>query len=701
MRRANSCSVLAEENEPNHWKAPALSPLQHMPLGVAFCERQMGVFRGRDSATVRALLADAVLGPQPAGQTKYIMPGMAPEDAHAETKKISSGFGESVQSPRSYSTEFGSGSDSSDETELVVPNIGERSPTSTAVRRAREVALNKRLSLDEIYRIIELLFRHAGLDDSSSPEEVVEALGEDGLELLLRFYTSVTEYYLKQRTESSLDRSERLQQAMRELEARLRREHAEDDSLESKNISENLSGALHARGGKTEFQSQKLVAASGPQSPAFNERAVKRQRTDAEGQLSLSASDSSEEYALQPSLKYKADTEIAMSRIFALGSVVPPRNPHIKPDDPYQGPPVITMTGFGELGRWGNQILQYAFLRVYASKCGAQIQVPEWVGKAIFGLQDSPVERAFPAVVEHAGAKANSTFTNQFLDYIRESNVGREVPEVRESDLAPDVQPVFVNRDFWGWFQWHTSHYRPYRDLLRQAFNVVPELASHLDCTIARTLRKSSKRGPVTLVGLHLRLGDYKNIAASSFGYCAPTSWYLEWLQEIWPTLNNPVLFVASDDIDAVLRDFRDYHPVTCDMLGIEMPSAWKGMGAGFFPDWYVLTQCDVLAISNSTFSFTACMFNQQDDGVLGGKPRFYRAHYSQRMVPFDPWDAEPVLHRDGGTWGALQLLYQTQGTRGLVRNVLYEMPYYRLRDVIMKTVLRARALRKRVTAAA
>jgi hypothetical protein len=701
MRRANSCSVLTEKDEPSHWKAPALSPLQHMPLGVAFCERQTGVLRSQDSATVRALLADTVLGTKVTSQPKFMMPGMASADPSAGSKKLAQLGDEGFARSRSASSEELSRSDSGEENELAVPNMDDHCSTSAVVRRAREFAQKKHLTLDEIYRIIELLFRHAGLGDSSSPDEVVEALGEDGLELLLRFYTSATEYYLKQRIESGLGRSERLKRAMREWEVHLH----EEDSTE--NVSDKEIGQTVGKHGidipqERAFteQSEKIPSLEGLQQEVTEPHA-KRQRTESEGMSACSSGESSEELDPPMTLKYKADTEIAVSRIFALGSVVPPRNPLIKPDDPYDGPPVVTMTGFGELGRWGNQILQYAFLRIYASKCNAGIQVPDWVGKAIFGLKDQPVERAFPAVVEYAEAKANSTFTSQFLDYIRASNAGAPVPEVKESDLAPGAEPRFVNRDFWGWFQWHTSVYRPYRELLRQTFTVVPELAAHLDNVIVRTLRKTGRRGPVTLVGLHLRLGDYKNIAASSFGYCAPTAWYLEWLEQIWPTLSNPVLFVASDDIDAVLRDFREFNPVTCDMLGIEMPPAWQGLGAGFFPDWYVLTQCDVLAISNSTFSFTACMFNQRDGSAVGGRPRFYRAHYSQRMIPFDPWDAEPILHRPGGTWDTLQLLYQTQGTRGLVRNVLYELPYYRLRDVIIRTVLRARALRKRVTASA
>jgi hypothetical protein len=95
-----------------------------------------------------------------------------------------------------------------------------------------------------------------------------------------------------------------------------------------------------------------------------------------------------------------------------------------------------------------------------------------------------------------------------------------------------------------------------------------------------------------------------------------------------------------------------------------------------------------VTAISNSTFSFSACMVNTHPNAL------FYRAHYVNRMVPFDPWNSEPIIHRDmsgGGisnALGTLQVVYNTQGTRAVMRNVLYELPYYGLRAAIMKAVL-------------
>lgn len=401
---------------------------------------------------------------------------------------------------------------------------------------------------------------------------------------------------------------------------------------------------------------------------------------------------------------YKAETEIAISRIFQLGNTAAVADPTIPAHTPYDGPSLLTMTAFGELGRFGNQMLQYMFLRAYAKRHGiSHIQTPPWVGASLFGLNDATVQRALPPVVEYRNTLANSTFTTDLIDYVKRANprfnVNELVPDSLDMGIVPDHQRV-KNVDVWGWFQWHTSCYAPYKQLIHSIFTPVPELKSHMENVFDRELRF---RGGVrrTVVGLHLRFGDYKNIAASSFGYCAPTSWYLNWLQKIWPTLDNPLLFVASDDINAVLRDFAEYNPLTADTVGMGMPDHMKTLKAGFFPDWFGLTQCDVLAISNSTFSFSACMMNRQPNA------RFFRAHYRGVMEPIDPWNADPIVHRDTNKAGllaaleTLQVVYNTQGTRGVAKNLLYELPYYGLRSAIMKAVLWKQARSKLSTVSA
>jgi len=131
-----------------------------------------------------------------------------------------------------------------------------------------------------------------------------------------------------------------------------------------------------------------------------------------------------------------------------------------------------------------------------------------------------------------------------------------------------------------------------------------------------------------TVVGLHLRRGDY----GYGIFFVAPSEWYQAWLKEIWGTLEDPVLFIASDEPEKVLVDFAEYNPVTVQDLGLEMPEA------PYYPDFWMLSQCDHVAISNSSFSFAPCMLNER------GKT-FMRPHLpSEKLVSFDPWEAEPLF---------------------------------------------------------
>lgn len=396
-----------------------------------------------------------------------------------------------------------------------------------------------------------------------------------------------------------------------------------------------------------------------------------------------------------PRTAYKSETEIAISRIFDLGKVANVQDPSISATAPYVGPSVVSMSGFGELGRWGNQVLQYLFLKCYAARHNIEeIQTPGWVGASLFGLKDRPVQRALPPVIEFRETMANSTFTTDLLDYVCASNPEMEVAELSPAVLGEDVKDAPRNVDIWGWYQWHTKHFAEFKPLIQDTFQAVPEIHEEMAQSFDKNIRHRGGKKR-TVVGLHMRLGDYKNIAASSFGYCAPSEWYLSWLQRIWPTLENPVLFVASDDSASVLRDFAEFDPVTAESAGVEMPSTAADLKAGFFPDWFCLTQCDVLAISNSTFSFSACLMNRRE------KARFFRAHYHGVMEEMNPWNAEPIVHRDmnkiglSGMVETLQIVYNTQGSVALAKNLFYELPYYGLRSAIMKAVLWRQAANK------
>ena len=147
-----------------------------------------------------------------------------------------------------------------------------------------------------------------------------------------------------------------------------------------------------------------------------------------------------------------------------------------------------------------------------------------------------------------------------------------------------------------------------------------------LDEALAR-LRAGGK----TLVAIHLRRGDFSGGATF---WPAPEAWYLRWLKEVWSTLANPVLYVATDDPKNVLPQFAAYQPLTTGDLNMMVN------GAEYYSDFYVLSQCDVLGISNSTFSFAAAMMNTTATLFVRPEP------VAERMIEFDPWTSEVQLKK-------------------------------------------------------
>ena len=70
---------------------------------------------------------------------------------------------------------------------------------------------------------------------------------------------------------------------------------------------------------------------------------------------------------------------------------------------------LITMSTFGTNGRFGNQIFQYAFLKIYAKEHDLQVQIPRWpIGEYLFGHQDPEISQILPQIRESSQEIAES-----------------------------------------------------------------------------------------------------------------------------------------------------------------------------------------------------------------------------------------------------------------------------------------------------
>ncbi|MFC5355471.1 alpha-1,2-fucosyltransferase, partial [Azospirillum himalayense] len=272
----------------------------------------------------------------------------------------------------------------------------------------------------------------------------------------------------------------------------------------------------------------------------------------------------------------------------AVGDAPPPRQP--------SGKRRLSVSTLGHAGRFGNQLLQYGCLRVCAERNGMELETPEWIGRHLYGLDDPLPGPPLPSLHEEdCGVPA-------LLD-------GRTLSGAGGHDVV-------------GYFCGDTTPLAPHRARFRALFTPVGAVAERA----AAALDGVRARGR-TLVAIHLRRGDF---GRNDRFWIAPEAWYLDWLAELWPSLDQPVLYLATDAPELADR-FARYRPVLAEDLGAPLP------GVEFFTDHWILSRADHVAVSNSSFSVTAALLNPALRAAL--RPDRERA----RLVPFDPWNG-PVL---------------------------------------------------------
>eukprot|EP00162_Nutomonas_longa_P011954 comp20831_c0_seq1/m.43138 comp20831_c0_seq1/g.43138 ORF comp20831_c0_seq1/g.43138 comp20831_c0_seq1/m.43138 type:complete len:387 (+) comp20831_c0_seq1:182-1342(+) len=375
---------------------------------------------------------------------------------------------------------------------------------------------------------------------------------------------------------------------------------------------------------------------------------------------------------------YSGETEIDMGRIFQIGKdVKKSNNSDISPSQAERR--VVSVSSLGKLGRFGNQIFQYSFVKQVGRVNNASVVVPSWIGAFLFENADEISEEiSARKAMEKDTSQANSIFDDLVLQQIKDSNNGTAIPVAGPQDLTEKNEKL-VGTDIWGWFQINMSAY-PDKENWRSLFRPRKHLKEKMDEAMAKLREKGN-----TVIGVHIRRGDYTSIAMTSFGYSVPTAWYITWLNSIWHTLDKPVLFVATDDpTGAVVRDFDQFHPETLATLGATMPEDMRHLKADFYPDFYILSQCDMLAISNSTFSFAAALMNERPNTV------FLRPHADLGLIAFDPWTSQPILHRDmnkdvlSNLRDTVMLVHKTEGLSGCMRLFVKEFPLYLVRKAIL-----------------
>jgi len=187
---------------------------------------------------------------------------------------------------------------------------------------------------------------------------------------------------------------------------------------------------------------------------------------------------------------------------------------------------------------------------------------------------------------------------------------GQELFGLNDPPVRPGVKDIGTNFPYdSGWYD---------KDLFQSVLHMVPNAA------LDRVIEHAKQDGPV--VGVHLRRGDYGTFKRRSARWCfrAPTEWYVQWLDANLHRMDGtPTVLIASDDPTEQIPTYQTF----------------KTDGT-VLSDFYALTKCDYLLISNSTFSFAASML--ASDCQECWRPRLSL----KKLVKYDPWDS-PVVFKD------------------------------------------------------
>jgi FkbM family methyltransferase len=259
------------------------------------------------------------------------------------------------------------------------------------------------------------------------------------------------------------------------------------------------------------------------------------------------------------------------------------------------GKPRVTMSGLGEVGRFGNQLLQYAYLRLYAEAAGCDIETNDWIGRDLFGLSDPFISKVLPRLEEKSFDSAGA--------------------------IAPGARPR-TDVDLAGYFAFATNKYAHRKERFRELFQLQGPARAAVDKAwheIAGDRR--------SVIAIHVRRSD--------FGYgrfwIAPLEWYHVWLGRNWSRWHNPVLYIATDD-PSIVTAFGQYSTLSAE----NFPAFPRDLA--FVLDFFVMARANTLAIANSTFSFVAAMLNAQAEG-------FWRPDAARReLTNFEPWASMPLL---------------------------------------------------------
>jgi len=300
----------------------------------------------------------------------------------------------------------------------------------------------------------------------------------------------------------------------------------------------------------------------------------------------------------------------------------------------------VTCSNLGTVGWLGNQFYRYLALIYLSEKHNQKIQTSEWLGEQIFNLScKRPDKNLTYKTVNEEGDK----HSKELYKPDRSKVLALE-------DFKNNNYDVLTHNNAF----YHTSYLQEYKDVILQKLQFNKEVQTKLVPQIHEFL--DLKEGE-EFIAVHARmtLGGYCN------KWKFPFEWYRRKLNEILKEKGEKVkkIIICSDNPAHVIKGLSEFnminvnHHIKYELLPCETakdvakPGDLGGTGCfNFTPDFVMMTLCDELLTSDSTFTYAAAMLNRKPHA------RYYKSSLrDQQLVQYDPWNSH-LLNFRTHQWG-------------------------------------------------
>ncbi len=287
--------------------------------------------------------------------------------------------------------------------------------------------------------------------------------------------------------------------------------------------------------------------------------------------------------------------------------------------------------GLGVTGRLGNQIIQYCIIRHLEKTHGISIYHSRWIGETFFQLDK------VPDAVDHLVIKEISVDDDSFrydkILKLKNECMPEEIKPCKHTFIKNGTSEIFLSKGFdiqnkvlFHYPRVNLSLLKSSESFLRSILQFKPALQNIAYQTKHRVF------GNNKLVVIHVRKGDFNLMVNPYFMFI--TRLYTDWISNNLD--GSKKLYVCGQPSQRIKKKFAKFRPVYFEDILNQNPSIQASHSyLDIIIDQVLMRLEDELLISNSSFSFTSCMFS------LNKNARFFKPNLEQgKLIEFSPWDS-------------------------------------------------------------